>query len=205
MSKPVCRSAITVILVAVTACDGATVTQPDVRPSSALSNSAVVSRFPFPQLGAVVDLEGNFSALFGAAPSEVGAVCDDPDFAPYDLSQVLDVAKPTGANKATIKDTEQQFIIWEGVPVPGEFVSCTFRNQPPLAVGTLRSTYTDNNIFVAPSPGANSFHFRATGTLANPSTGQRYQVLVKFGGRITPAGDFIPDEDLIQLTPVGGS
>lgn len=171
-----------------------------------MSNSATVDRFPFPQLFGVVDSERSLSVLVGITPPpETGAVCDDPDFAAYDLSQVLDVVKPSGANKVTIKDAEQQFVVWAGVPAPGQLISCTFRNQAPLAVGTLRSAYTDNNIFTEPKPGGDAFHLRATGTLLSPSTGQRYQALVKFGGRVTPQGEWILEDVVIKLTPVGGS
>lgn len=134
--------------------------------------------------------------------AEAGAVCDNT-FVPYDISQVLDVLKPTGANKVNITDKEQQIVVWEGTPAPGARVSCTFQGVTPLATGTVRSVYTDSNLFFGPAPGVFPFQLRATGTLTNPVTGHRYQALIKISGVVTPQGEIEFDPDVIKLTPVG--
>lgn len=167
-----------------------------------LSNGSLISRLEVPQLFAAVDFERNLSAVFGILPSEAGAVCDG-SFVPYDISQVLDVLKPTGANKVNITDKEQQIVVWEGTPAPGVLVSCTFEGVTPLAIGTVRSVYTDPNLFLGPAPGVFPFHYRATGTLTSPTTGEHYQALIKVSGVVTPEGglEFYPD--VIKLTPTG--
>jgi hypothetical protein len=170
---------------------------------SGQATGSLANRFPVPQLTALVDFEHNLSALVGAQASDAAAVCSG-GFEPYDLSEVLDVQRGTGDQKALIKDDEQLVVIWEGVPEPGVLVSCTFQGQTPLAAGSLRAVYNDNDIFQAPGPGAGSFNYRATGQLSDPATGQQYRALLRFGGRIAPGGDLIEfDEDVVLLTPIG--
>ena len=187
----------------IAACESNSVSTAPMAPVSGQVTASLVNRFPVPQLFALVDFEHNLSALVGVQANEASTVCSG-GFEPYDLSEVLDVHRGTGDQKALIKDGEQLFVIWEGVPVPGALVSCTFQGQTPLATGSLRSVNTDNDIFVGPGPGGNSFHYRATGQLSNPATGQQYHALAKLGGRVAPGSDVIEfDEDVIALTPIG--
>jgi hypothetical protein len=168
-----------------------------------LSNGATVVHFIEPQIFAFVDFEAGYSALLGIKPEEAAALCADPDFAPYDESRLLLVIKPhTGAHKVRFLDHEQQFVIWEGLP--NGRISCTFQNVTPIAVGTLHSTETNTNVFDVPAPGATVWHYRATGTLTNPVTGQRYHTKITTGGFAPPDGEFEFEPDVIRLDPIGG-
>lgn len=82
-------------------------------PPSGQVTGSLANRFPVPQLFAVVDFEHNLSALVGTQANEASAVCYG-GFEPYDLSEVLDVHRGTGDQKALIKDGEQLFVILGG-------------------------------------------------------------------------------------------
>jgi hypothetical protein len=172
-------------------------------PAPSFRNEATVVHAIEPQIFAFVDFEAGYTALLGIKPEEAAAICADPDFAPYDESRLLLVIKPhTGAHKVRFIDHEQQFVIWEGLP--NGRISCTFQNVTPIAVGTLHSTETNTNVFDVPAPGATVWHYRATGKLTNPVTGQQYHAKVTTGGFAPPHGEFEFEPDVIRLEPIGG-
>jgi hypothetical protein len=164
---------------------------------------AEVHHFLEVSLFGVVDEASGLTALVGAQPSDLPAICADPDFAPYDQSLVHLVIKPhSGAHKVTWVDHEQLVVFYEGVP-EGR-ISCSFQDVTPLAVGTLRSTETLSNVFETPAPGAITWHYRGNGTLHNPTTGQRYRGTVVLGGFAPPGGPFQVDPSTLRLEPIGG-
>jgi len=167
-----------------------------------LSEGAFVAHFDEVQVFPFVDFEAGLSAILGIKPEEAADLCTDPDFQPYDVSRLVLVIKPhSGAHKVRWLDHEQQFVVWQGLP--DERISCTFQNVTPLAVGTLHNVETNTNVFDVDAPGATVWHYRATGTLTNPTTGQRYHATVTTGGFAGPHGEFHFKPDVIRLEPIG--
>jgi hypothetical protein len=187
--------------IALSACDESpTPAEPGVGTPS-LSQGAIVGRGDEFFLFGMVDQEHGYSAIVGAAPDEVDDICADPNFAAYDQKDLMVVMKPhTGEHKVTIRDHEEQYIIWQGLPTGR--ISCTFMNVPPLAVGTLHSIETNSIEVNGPAPGANVWHYRATGTLVNPVTGQEYHVTATLGGFAPPGGEMEFEPTFIAVKPI---
>ena len=193
------------LVAAVAGCEPSPVSTEPEPPGAPSLEAAQVFHFREVFLFGIIDEAAGLSGIVGARPEEVADICADPDFPAYDEKDALVVLKPhSGAHKMTFRDREEQYIIWDGVPAPDARISCTFQGVTPLAVGTLHSIETNSNVFDFPAPGATVWHYRATGFLTNPVTGERYHTTVTQSAFTPPHGESEFGGTTITLKPVGG-
>jgi hypothetical protein len=168
------------------------------------SFGAEVIRFEAPWPEVFIDDEAGLTLLAGATLDQVPALCAGGDFT--DIASWLIVAHPTHDGRtvdhALIKDKDQSVIVW-GAAVGS--ICDELQDVQPLAVGTARMTFTDND-FAGTSSHTDAFGERIEGTVTSPTTGQRYHLQAAY--RILGRPDGPPKvvlEPFVRVTPVGGS
>src|SRR6185312_12192438 len=130
-------------------------------------------------------------------------ICVGRDFT--EVADWLAVTHPTSGGASVthvrIKDQDQSVIVW-GAASEDICDDLVIPEVPPLAVGTARLTFTDND-FAGTSGHADSFGERIEGTVANSLTGQRYHLTAAFRFIGQPNGPpKVLQAPFVQLTPI---
>lgn len=179
----------------------------DPGPGTAPSFGTAVDQFEAPWPEIFVDPETGLSLLAGATfdPQQLfDILCVGRDFT--EVAHWLAVTHPTSGGTVThvrIKDQDQNVIVW-GAASEDICDEVVIPEVPPLAVGTARMTFTDND-FAGTSSHTDSFGQRIEGTVTNPATGQRYHLEAAYRVVVLPDGtQKVPTHPFVQLTPIGG-
>jgi hypothetical protein len=180
----------------------------DPAPGTAPSFGAAVDHFEAPWPEIFVDPETGLTLLAGATfdlQQLFDILCVGQDFT--EVADWLAVTHPTsGGSTVThvrIKDQDQSVIVW-GAASQDICNELVIPEVPPLAVGTARMMFTDND-FAGTSSHTDSFGQRIEGTVTNPATGQRYHLQAAYRVVVLPDGtQKVPTHPFVQLTPIGG-
>jgi hypothetical protein len=174
---------------------------------TAPSYGAAVDRFQAPWPEVFVDPETGLTLVAGAAfdPEQLFEIfCPGLPFT--ERADWLAVTHPGGGGGTVthvrIKDQDQSVIVWAATPadICEELI---LTDVPPLAVGTARLTFTDND-FAGTSSHADSFGQRIEGMVTNPTTGQRYHLEMAYRAVALPDGTFMfTVTPFVRLTPIG--
>jgi hypothetical protein len=172
------------------------------------SFAASVERFEAPWPTVFVDEASGLTLVAGATfdPQQLfDILCVGEDFT--EVAGGIIVAHPSQHGDtvlhANIHDQDQSVIVWESTSqdICDDLV---IPEVPPLAVGTARLTFTDND-FAGTSSHTDSFGQRIEGTVTNPTTGQRYHLTSAFRVVVLPDGTLkVPTGIFVQLKPIGG-
>lgn len=170
---------------------------------AAPSFEADVIRFEAPWPEVFVDDEAGLTLLAGATLDQVPDLCAGGDFT--DIATWLIVAHPTSGGRtvdhALIKDKDQSVIVW-GAAVGS--ICDELLDVPPLAVGTARMSFTDND-FAGTGSHTDAFGERIEGTVTNPASGERYHLEAAYRILGRPNGPpKVVLEPFVRLAPVGG-
>ena len=169
---------------------------------------AAVDQFEAPRPEIFVDHESGLTLEAGATfdPEQLfGIFCPGNPFT--EVSDWLAVTHPTsGGGTVThvrIEDQDQNVIVW-GAVVGDICDDLVIPEVPPLAVGTARMMFTDND-FAGTSSHTDSFGQRIEGTVTNPATGQRYHLEAAYRVVVLPDGtQQVPIHPFVRLTRIGG-
>ena len=186
--------------------DNAGVTDPAA--GVAPSFGAAVDRFEAPWPEIFVDPQSGLTLLAGATfdPQQLfDIICVGRDFT--EVADWLAVTHPTSGGASVthvrIKDQDQSVIVW-GAASEDICDELVIPEVPPLAVGTARLTFTDND-FAGTSSHADAFGQRIEGTVTNPTTGQRYHLTAAYHVVVLPDGTAkVLQDRFVRLTPLGG-
>lgn len=182
------------------------VTEP--APGTAPSLAATVDQFEAPWPLVFADPNTGLTIVAGATfdPQQLyDIMCVGRDFT--EVADWLAVIHPTGgggtAIHVRIKDQDQNVIVWAGAP-EDICEDLVIPEVPPLAVGTARMTFTDND-FAGTTSHADAFGQGIEGTLTNPTTGQRYHLQAGFRAAALPVDRFKwVVAPYVQLAPISG-
>jgi hypothetical protein len=172
------------------------------------SFAAAVNRFDAPWPEIFVDPETGLTLLAGATfdlEKLFDILCVGRDFT--EVADWLAVTHSTsGGSTVThvrIEDQDQSVIVW-GVASEDICNELVIPEVPPLAVGTARLMFTDND-FAGTSAHADAFGQRIEGTVTNPTTGQRYHLEAAYHVVVLPDGTLgVLRDRFVRLTPIGG-
>ena len=185
--------------------DNAGVTDPTVVVPSL---AAAVDQFDAPWPEIFVDPETGLTLLAGATfdvQRLFDILCVGENFT--EVADWLAVTHPaSGGSTVThvrIEDQDQSVIVW-GAASEDICNELVIPEVPPLAVGTARLMFTDND-FAGTSEHADAFGQRIEGTVTNPTTGQRYHLEAAYHVVVLPDGSLGTLRDrFVRLTPLGG-
>ncbi|MFL5494257.1 MAG: hypothetical protein ACJ8DC_07735 [Gemmatimonadales bacterium] len=169
------------------------------------SFGATVDRFEQPWFERFIDPESGLSLLAGVTLDQLPDICAGGDF--VETADWLVVAHPTHDGTVfhvRIRDQNQSVLVWGTAVEQSVCQELFLQGVPPLAVGTARMTFTDND-FAGTSSHADSFGQRIEGTVTNPATGQRYHLEAAYRAVALPGGTFkLPVAPFVRLTQIGG-
>jgi hypothetical protein len=174
--------------------------------ATAPSFAATVDRFEQPWFERFIDRESGLTLLAGETLDQLPDLCAGGDF--VETADWLVVTHPTKDDgtviHARIRDQDQSVLVW-GTAVDQSVCQELFlEGVPPLAVGTARMTFTDND-FAGTSSHTDSFGQRIEGTVTNPATGQRYHLEAAYRVVVLPDGtQKVISDRFVRLTPIGG-
>jgi hypothetical protein len=184
--------------------DRTSVTDPS--SGAAPSFGAAVTRFEAPWFERFIDRESGLTLLAGETLDQLPDICAGGDF--IENADWLIVGHPTHGGDtvyhARIKDQNQSVLVWGTAVEESVCQELFLEGVPPLAVGTARLTFTDND-FAGTSSHTDSFGQRIEGTVTNPATGQRYHLEAAYRVVVLPDGtQKVLSDRFVRLTPIGG-
>jgi hypothetical protein len=170
------------------------------------SFAATVDRFEAPWFERFIDRESGLTLLAGETLDQLPDICAGGDF--IENADWLIVGHPIHGGDAVyharIKDQDQSVLVWGTAVEQSVCQELFLEGVPPLAVGTARMTFTDND-FAGTSSHTDSFGERIEGTVTNPATGQRYHLEAAYRVVVLPDGtQKVPIHPFVRLTPIGG-
>lgn len=170
------------------------------------SFSATVDRFAQPWFERFIDRESGLTLLAGVTLDQLPDICAGGDF--VETADWLLVAHPAQDDGTVlhtrIRDQDQSVLIWDVAVDQSVCQELFLEGVPPLAVGTARMTFTDND-FAGTSSHTDSFGQRIEGTVTNPANGQRYHLEAAYHVVVLPDGtQKVIADRFVRLTPIGG-
>jgi hypothetical protein len=158
--------------------------------------SATVNRFTGDDFFAVLVNESlSLAAVIGLSHDQLPAFCAEENVA-FDQFNVLEVTRPDESVKVTLQGSLGLTVY----SIVGISDLCELTETTPLATGTARVRYTDNDVSVTLNR-TNSFGTSIVGTASG--NGGRFHVYSNFRITILPNGVEELRVDKVSITPLG--
>lgn len=164
----------------------------------ASGDAAVVIRSPVNTAALMFDFERNLTVLVGHTAAQLAQICGTGVFPETWIE--LDVLRPTGALHIASLSGEAPVVVYPGLA----FDPCVdLLGVTPLAEGTGRGRYIDNDFFVN-GPGAASFGLVVQGTVTELASGTPLHLIAHFRNVLRPDGTVLLPVIDVLMRPIGG-